>query len=97
VSGGRVDAVFELDKNVYIMEFKYRDCALDATPEEKRELFDKALDEGMRQMHEKGYYRKYLCNSQCKTIHLVSLAFLGRDNIDMRVEQLETPHSTNKI
>ena len=95
VSGGRIDAVLDINDKIYIMEFKYKDCDPDATLEEKRKLYDKALEEGMNQIHKKGYYRKYIEVAQDgsefyrKTIRLVALAFLGRDNIEMRVECLD--------
>ena len=85
VSGGRVDAVLELEEYVYIMEFKYRDCAPGTTPEEKSRIADEALKEGMCQIKEKGYYKKYL-GSPNKIVCLAAFAFLGRDNIEIRVE-----------
>ena len=124
VSGGRVDAVLDLGNNIYVMEFKYKHCDPNASAEEKRKLFDTALEDGMNQIHKKGYYKKYLAStsasgstsdstsspSTCtvssgnayttssgnainastdKTVHLVAFAFLGRDNIEMRVEHIK--------
>ena len=83
VSGGRVDAVLELADKVYVMEFKYEHCAKDASAEEKRELFDKALDAGMRQIKDRGYAKKY--EGGGKEVVLAAFAFLGRDDIDMRM------------
>jgi len=83
VSGGKVDAIIEQDDRVYVMEFKYEDCPIDASDNTKKELFEKALDEAMGQIETKGYYKKYL--GKGKTIYKVALAFLGRDNIEMRV------------
>ena len=87
VSGGRIDATMELEDRFYIMEFKYEGCASDATADEKRKLFDKALDDGMKQIKNRGYYKKYSASE--KIVHLAAFAFLGRDDIDMRTEILE--------
>ena len=84
-STGRIDAVLELGDKVYIMELKYIDCAPDAAPEEKRAIFDKALDEGMRQIEDRGYARRF--EGSGKTVYKAALAFLGRDDIEMRVER----------
>ena len=85
VSGGRVDAVLELAENVYVMEFKYVHCEKDASAQEKRKLFDAALDDGMKQIKDRGYARKF---EGCgKTVHHAAFAFLGRDDIDMRTDK----------
>jgi len=84
VSGGRVDAVLELDDKVYIIEFKYAQCAPDASPEEKQALFGKTLDEGLKQIKDKGYASKYTGSS--KTIYQAAFAFLGRDEIAVRID-----------
>ena len=86
VSGGRIDATLELPDMAYIMEFKYENCDLDTAPEEKQKLFEKALDEGMEQIKDRGYADKYAGSG--KTVHLAALAFLGRDEIEMRSEVL---------
>ena len=86
VSGGRIDAVLEVDDKVFIMEFKYEKCDASASRETKQKLFDKALDEGMRQIKDKGYAQKYTDSD--KKVYLSAFAFLGRDNIEMRVEYL---------
>jgi hypothetical protein len=83
VSGGRLDATLELDDKVYIMEFKYADCPQDATVEKKRKLFDKTLDEGIKQIMNKGYGKKY--ESGRKEVINIAFAFLGRDEIEFRV------------
>ena len=81
---GRIDAVLELDDKVYIVEFKYNDCPQDATPEEKAEMFKKALVEGIVQIKDKGYSKKY---STCgKKVYQAAFAFLGKDEIEMMVE-----------
>ena len=85
-SKGRIDAVLELEDKVYVMEFKYRDCKPDAAPEAKCELFDKALEEGMKQIKEIGYAGKFIGSG--KEIRLASFAFLGRGDIEMRTEIL---------
>ena len=81
---GRVDAVLELEDKVYVMEFKYVDCEPDASDEVKNNLFATALWEGMRQIIERGYSNKYLGSG--KTIYQAAFAFLGKDDIEMRVE-----------
>ena len=83
VSGGSIDAVLELDGKVYIFEFKYEKCEQDLSPEEKRKLFDKALEEGMSQIESRGYANKYAGSG--KEIIKAAFAFLGRDDIEMRV------------
>ena len=80
-SRGRVDAILELKDKVYVMEFKYEDCPNDASADEKRKLFDKALAEAMKQIDEKGYADRY--RGSGKTIVKAGFAFLGRDEIDM--------------
>ncbi|MCL1816586.1 MAG: ATP-binding protein [Clostridiales bacterium] len=81
---GRVDAVLELADKVYVMEFKYVDCEPDASDEVKSKLFETALREGFEQIKERGYCNKFLgCG---KTIYQVAFAFLGRDDIEMKVE-----------
>ena len=85
-SKGRIDAVLELENKVYVMEFKYHDCEPDTAPEAKRKLFDKALEEGMAQIKEMGYADKFAGSG--KDVRLAALAFLGRDDIEMRTETL---------
>ncbi|MCL1816816.1 MAG: ATP-binding protein [Clostridiales bacterium] len=80
---GRVDAVLKLSDKVYVMEFKYIDCEPSITNEEKKELFAKALREGLGQIEERGYGKKYLGSG--KEIYQVAFAFLGPDDIEMRV------------
>ena len=86
VSGGRVDAVLDLADKVYVIEFKYEHCGKDAPPEEKRMLFDKALDDGIKQIRGKGYADKYTGSG--KAIYQAAFAFLGRDDIEMNIELL---------
>jgi len=84
VSGGRIDAVLEQSDKVFIMEFKYRDCPQDAAHEQRRKLFDEALEEGMKQINDRGYADKYAGSG--KSVYKAAFAFLGRDEIEMRVE-----------
>ncbi|MDR2570901.1 MAG: ATP-binding protein [Oscillospiraceae bacterium] len=79
---GRIDAVLELEDKVYVIEFKYKNCAPDATDEEKRSLYDTALDEGMHQITDRGYTDKY--KGSGKKIYTAVFAFIGRDEIEMR-------------
>jgi len=83
-SGGRLDADLELADKVYIFEFKYVDCSPEATEGEKAEMFSKILDDAMNQIKAKGYADKYIGSG--KTVYKAAFAFLGRDNIEMRVE-----------
>ena len=82
VSGGRIDAVLELGDKVYIMEFKYSECPRDASPEIKRELFKTTLDDGIKQINDRCYAKKY--EKSGKEIYKAAFAFLGRDDIEMR-------------
>ncbi|MCL1817002.1 MAG: PD-(D/E)XK nuclease domain-containing protein [Clostridiales bacterium] len=51
---GRVDAVLMLCDKIYVIEFKYIDCEPNITNGVKKELFAKALQEGLRQIEERG-------------------------------------------
>ena len=83
VSKGRIDAVLELDDKVYIVEFKYKDCKQGISEKDKRDIAEAALDEGLNQIKDRGYHKKYIgCG---KTIYHVAFVFLGRDDIEMRV------------
>jgi hypothetical protein len=86
---GRVDAVLKLSDKVYVMEFKYIDCEPSITNEEKKELFAKALREGLGQIEERGYGKKYLGSG--KEIYQVAFAFLGPDDIEMSSGLLCSP------
>jgi len=83
-SGGRIDAVLELDDKVYIMEFKYEECPADATAQDKQMIFEKALCDGIKQINDRGYAKKY--EGSEKTIYKAAFAFLGRDDIEMRID-----------
>ena len=87
VSTGRVDAILELDDKVYVMEFKYKDCPKDASEEDKQKLFNKALDKAMGQIKDRGYSAKFQGSS--KSVFEVAFAFLGRGDIEMRVENVK--------
>jgi hypothetical protein len=84
VAGGRVDAVLELADKVYVMEFKYVDCEPGTSDEVKSKLFDTALREGIQQIEDRGYHKKYLDSG--KQIYKVAFAFLGRGDIEMAVD-----------
>ena len=84
VSGGRIDATLELQDKAYVIEFKYEGCEPDASPEHKQALSAKALDDGIKQIKDRGYADKYAGSG--KTVHLAAFAFLGRDEIGMRSE-----------
>ncbi|MCL2164083.1 MAG: ATP-binding protein [Oscillospiraceae bacterium] len=84
VSKGRVDAILELDDKVYVMEFKYKKCPPGASEEERRKLFEKALDEAMGQINDRGYAEKFMGSG--KVIYRAAFAFLGRDNIELSVD-----------
>ena len=81
VSRGRIDATLELEDKVYVFEFKYEHCPPDASSDEKRELFDKTLNNGMKQLIDRGYAKKF--ESSGKQIYQAAFAFLGRDDIEM--------------
>ena len=84
VSKGRVDAILELDDKVYVMEFKYKKSSPDASDEDKCKLFEEALDEAIMQIKDREYAAKY--QGSGKTIYQAAFAFLGRGDIEMRVE-----------
>ena len=81
VSKGRIDAALELEDKVYVFEFKYQNCPPDANESKKRELFEKALKQGMKQITDRGYAVKY--KGSGKTIYLAAFAFLGRGDVEM--------------
>ena len=83
-SRGRIDAVLELDDKVYVMEFKYEKCPSDANDNEKMKHFETALNGAMKQINDRGYCDKYKGGG--KTVYKAAFAFLGRDEIEMRVE-----------
>jgi hypothetical protein len=85
-SRGRVDAVLELDDKVYVIEFKYLNSEPDASEDEKRELFNKGLDDGMKQIMDRGYSDKY--RGSGKAIYEAAFVFLGRDEIEFRMRWL---------
>ena len=87
VSKGRVDAVLELDKIVYVFEFKYCKSPADTEPADSKQLlFEVALDEAMAQIKARGYAAKF--QGSGKTIYQAAFAFLGRDAIEMRTEAI---------
>ena len=81
---GRVDAVLELDDKAYIMEFKYVKCPPDANDGEKKMLSGAALDNAMDQINARGYGDKY--KGSGKAVYKAVFAFLGRDEIELRIE-----------
>ena len=83
-STGRIDAVLELDDKVYVMEFKYVDCPLETAPEAKAELSEVALAEGLSQIRDRGYCKRYSASG--KMVYQAAFAFLGRDDVYMKVE-----------
>jgi len=84
VSGGRVDAVLELDDLVYIIEFKYKHCPPDTSADIKKKRSEEALEQGMAQINDRGYYKKYIGSG--KKITQAVFVFLGRDEIEMKVD-----------
>ena len=85
VATGRLDAALEYGDKVYIVEFKYKSSKKDATEEEKQILFEETLNDAMGQIKDRGYAKKYVGSG--RSVYLVALAFLGRDDIEMRVEE----------
>jgi len=82
---GRIDASLEYGDKVYIIEFKYKYCKKDAAADEKQALFEETLDDAMAQIKDRGYANKYVGSG--KSVYLVAIAFLGSDDIEMRVEE----------
>ena len=87
-SRGRIDAVLEQNDKAYIMEFKYEDCPIDASDDTKRDIYNKALTEAMEQIDDRGYAERYLGSG--KTVIRAAFAFLGRDNIELRVSGIHS-------
>ena len=85
-SKGRIDAVLEMKDKVYVFEFKYKDCDPGASAGAKRTLFDEALKEGLAQIIGRGYADKYLGSG--KVVYQAAFAFLGMDDIEMKVEEI---------
>lgn len=63
---GRIDAVLKLKNVIYIIEFKYSQTG----------TLDYWLKEGMKQIHEVGYYEQYQDNET--PIFLIAIAFLDK-------------------
>ena len=84
-SKGRVDAVLEQSDKVYIIEFKYKDSNPALTEAEKLNIADAALNEGMIQIKNRGYHKKYTGSG--KIVHLAVFVFLGRDDVYMLTEK----------
>jgi len=57
---GRVGAILKLDDKAYVIEFKYENYPPDASFEVKQKLFDKILDEGMKQIKGKENNNEYV-------------------------------------
>ena len=76
-SVGIMDGVLELEDKIYVIEFKYQNggITLDA-------LVQSALD----QIHDRKYYESYLAEN--KQIILLGVGFLGKKEIDMKMEVL---------
>ena len=68
----------------YVMEFKYVKCLPGTSEEDKSEMFEKALDEAMAQISDKGYAAKY--KGSGKAIYQAAFVFLGRGEIEMVFE-----------
>jgi len=84
VSKGRIDAIIEAGSRVYVMEFKYKSCPPDASSEDRQQLSESALGEAMEQINARGYADKY--KGSGKEVIKAAFAFLGRDDIEMRIE-----------
>gem|GEM_PF-4998268 len=68
------------------MEFMYTRSKAGIGGEEKKALFDEALAEAMKQIHGRGYYKKYVGSK--KEANLAAFSFFGRDEIEMRVDTM---------
>ena len=84
VANGRIDAAIEYDNIIYIFEFKYHELEKNISDDKKHNIIHKNLDDGIDQIKNREYYSKYLYRD--KTIILSALLFLGRDDIEMKVE-----------
>ena len=61
------------------------DCAPSASPDERQEQRERALDEGIRQIEDRGYAARY--EGSGKAVYKAAFAFLGRDDIGMKLEE----------
>ena len=93
-SNGRIDAVLELNDKIYIMEFKYSACAPDTPQDIKQKLFEEALEDGLLQIRDRGYGNKYA--GKGKAVYQVAFAFLGRDDIEMKIIERSAPLSSRQ-
>ena len=84
VSRGRLDAVLELGDKVYVFEFKYVNCPPGTDEDTRKNLSDKALEVGMKQIKDRGYADKHAGSG--KTVYQAAFAFLGRDSVEMQTK-----------
>ena len=76
-----------LSLQFYIIEIKYKTCPTEASSEARRKLLEKALYDGLKQIIDRGYAKKYAgCG---KKLYQVAFAFLGADDIGMRAAVAE--------
>ena len=80
---GRTDAVLKTSEYVYIMEWKYRKCDINATDEAKGRLLDKAAAEAGEQIKSKRYSKPYLADR--RKIIEVGVAVAARADVLVRV------------
>ena len=76
-SVGIMDGVLELPDKVYVIEFKYKNGDI---------TLDKLVASALDQIRDRKYYESYLAEN--KQIILLGVGFLGKKEIDMKMEVL---------
>ena len=76
-SVGIMDGVLELSDKIYIIEFKYQNGNI---------TLEKLVQSALDQINDRKYYESYLAEN--KQIILLGVGFLGKKDIDMKMEIL---------
>ena len=74
---GRIDAVIELTKHIYITEFKYTGSEAGASETDRKHKMDSLLDSAIQQIRVSHYADAYL-NSNKKTM-LLGVGFVDKE------------------
>lgn len=76
-SVGIMDGVLELDDKIYVIEFKYQNGGI---------TLESLVQSALNQIKDRKYYESYLAEN--KQIILLGVGFLGKKDIDMKMEVL---------
>lgn len=79
-SVGIMDGVLELEDKIYVIEFKYQNSGI---------TLEKLVQSALDQINDRKYYESYLAEN--KQIILLGVGFLGKKEIDMKMEVLSPP------